>query len=82
MSDNDQASEILIPIPVDRREAPDDRRSIAGGCAALAAVAPSSRQAAAQDIQRVTEAQPGQNANDPGSENELLHGTGTYNAGL
>jgi hypothetical protein len=82
MSDADQASEILIPIPADRLEASDDGRSIAGASAALAAVAPSSRQTAAQDIQRVTEAQPGQNANDPGSENELLRGTSAYNAGL
>jgi hypothetical protein len=81
MSDN-KASEVLIPIPVDRREAGDHRRSIAGASAALAAVAPSSRQAAAQDIQRVTEAQHRQSANDPGSENELLREASPYNAGL
>jgi hypothetical protein len=82
MSDNDKASEVLISIPVDRREACDDRRSIAGASASLAAVAPSSSQAAAQDIQKVTEAQPGQSASDPGSENKLPRGVSPYNAGL
>ena len=82
MSDNDKGSEGLIPIPVDRREACDHRRSIAGAPAALAAVAPSSRQAAAQEIQKVAEAQHRQSANDPRSENELLRGASPYNAGL
>jgi hypothetical protein len=47
MRDNDKASEVLIPIPLDRREACDRRRFIAGASAALAAVALTSRQAAA-----------------------------------
>ena len=55
MRDNDKASEVLIPIPPDRRVACDRRRFIAGASAALAAVALSSRQAASQDIQKVTE---------------------------
>jgi hypothetical protein len=82
MSDNDKASEVLIPIPVDRRKACDHGRSIAGASAALAAVAPSSRQAAAQDIQKGTETQHRQSANEPGSEKELLRGASPYNAGL
>src|ERR1700730_15275078 len=72
MSDNDKVSEVLIPIPVDRPEACDRRRFIAGASAVLAAVALRSRQAAAQDIQKITEAQHGQSASDPGPENELL----------
>ena len=55
MNDNDKVSEVLIPISLDRREACDRRRFIAGASAALAAVALSSRQAASQDIQKVTE---------------------------
>jgi hypothetical protein len=82
MSDNDKASEVLIPIPVDRRETCDHRRSVASASAALAAVAPSSRQAAAQDFQKIAEAQNRQSANDPGSENALLRGASPYNAGL
>jgi len=66
MSDNGKASEVLIPNPVDPTEACDRRRFIAGASAALAAVALSSRQAAAQDIQKVIEAQHGQSASDPG----------------
>jgi hypothetical protein len=62
MSDNDKTSEVLIPIPVDRREACDRRRFIAGASAALAPQVLSSRQAAAQNIQKVTEAQHGQSA--------------------
>jgi oxalate decarboxylase len=72
MSDNGKASEVLIPNPVDPPEACDRRRFIAGASAALAAVALSSRQAAAQDIQKVIEAQHGQSASDPGPENKLL----------
>jgi oxalate decarboxylase len=72
MRDNDKVSEDLIPIPLDRREACDRRRFIAGASAAFAAVALSSRQAAAQDIQKVTAAEHGQSAGDPGPENELL----------
>src|SRR5258708_11164225 len=72
MSDNDKASEVLIPIPLDRAAACDRRRFISGASAALAALALSSRPAAAQDIQKVTEAQHGQSASDPGPENELL----------
>src|SRR5258708_5353891 len=72
MSDNDKTSEVLIPVPVDRPAACDRRRFISGASAALAALALSSRQAAAQDIQKVTEAQHGQSASDPGPENELL----------
>ena len=49
MNDNDKVSEVLIPISLDRREACDRRRFIAGASAALAAVALSSRQAASQD---------------------------------
>jgi hypothetical protein len=82
MSDNDKASEVLISIPVDRREACDDRRIIAGASPALAAVALSSRQAAAQHIQKVTEAQHGQSASDPGPENQLLRKASPYNAAL
>jgi hypothetical protein len=82
MSDNDNASEVLIPIPVDRREACDHRRSIAGASGALAAVAPSSCQAVAQDIQKVAEAQNGQSVSHPGSENELLGRASPYNAAL
>jgi hypothetical protein len=82
MSDKDQASEILIPIPADRQEAPDDGRSIAGASPALAASARSSGQATTQDFQRVTEAQPGQNANDPCSKNDLSSGSSAYDAGL
>ena len=72
MSDNDKASEVLSPIPLDPPEACNRRRFIAGASAALAAVALSSGQAAAQDIQKVTEAQHGPSASDPGPENELL----------
>ena len=62
MSDNDKVSEVLIPIPGGRPEACDRRRFIAGASAVLATVALSSRQAAAQDIQKVIEAQHGQRA--------------------
>lgn len=72
MSDSDKVSKVLIPNPLDRPEVFGRRRFIAGASAALAAVALSSRQAAAQDIQKVTEAQHGQSASDPGPENELL----------
>src|SRR5258708_14280732 len=72
MSDNDKDSEGLISIPFGRPEACDRRRFISGASAALAALALSSRPAAAQDIQKVTEAQHGQSASDPGPENELL----------
>jgi hypothetical protein len=34
MRDNDKASEVLIPIPIDQREACDRRRFIAGDNAA------------------------------------------------
>src|SRR5438552_1182538 len=53
MSDKGKVSEVLIPIPVGRPEACDRRRFIAGASAVLAAVALSSRQAAAQDVQEV-----------------------------
>src|SRR5258708_29640612 len=72
MSDNDKDSEGLISIPFGRPEACDRRRFISGASAALAALALSSRPAAAQDIQKVIEAQHGQSASDPGPENKLL----------
>jgi oxalate decarboxylase len=72
MSDSDKASKALTPIPSDSSEACDRRRFIAGASAALAAVALSSGQATAQNIQNVIRAQHGPGASDPGPENELL----------
>jgi len=72
MNNHDKASEDLVSIPLDRREACDRRRFIAGASAALVAVAFSSRQTAAQDIQKVVEAQYGQSASDPGPENKIV----------
>jgi hypothetical protein len=43
MNENARTSEVLIPIPLDRRETCDRRKFIAGASAALAAVALSSR---------------------------------------
>jgi FtsP/CotA-like multicopper oxidase with cupredoxin domain len=52
---NDKTSQVLFPIPLDRREGWDRRRFISGASAALAALALSSRRATAQAIQKLTE---------------------------
>ncbi|HEX3445901.1 MAG TPA: cupin domain-containing protein [Chthoniobacterales bacterium] len=64
-----EGSEVIRP---DLERACDRRRFITGTSAALAAIALSSRQATAQDVQKVTDAQHGESASDPGPENNLL----------
>jgi hypothetical protein len=64
-----EGSVVILP---DFGKAYDRRRFITGTSAALAAIGLTTRQAAAQDIEKVTDAQRGESASDPGPENNLL----------
>jgi oxalate decarboxylase len=69
---NEKVNERSAVIPPGFGKTYDRRRFISGTSAALAAIALTSRQAAAQDVEKITDAQHGESASDPGPENKLL----------
>lgn len=72
MKENEEAHEVSKPNNSILQEAFHRRKFIAGASAALTGIALGSRPVAGQDIQKVTDAQHGESATDPGPENKLL----------